>query len=78
MEYISQLQALVIAREGECDSTLSLLKTQAQFKDFKIYRVPGVSEPKWFVDLKEKTISKDIAALSGGRSGLFDLGDMNA
>ena len=72
--YITQLQELVRARNGEFSMVMGMLKG-TQFNYFQPYRVPDVPEPQWVTEAKTKIAASDAAALRAGAVRLDDLED---
>ena len=72
--YITQLQELVRARNGEFSMVMGMLKG-TQFNDFQPYRVPDAPEPQWVTEAKAKIAASDSAALRAGAVRLDDLED---
>ena len=72
--YITQLQELVRARNGEFSMVMGMLKG-TQFNDFQPYRVPDAPEPQWVTETKAKIAASDSAALRAGAVRLDDLED---
>ena len=64
--YVTQLQELVRAREGEYSTILSMLQ-QTAFSSVvpALYRAPGVCEPGWYTEVKRRRAKEDEAALTG-------------
>lgn len=69
MKFITQLQDLVQARDGESDMMRQMLKS-TPLKDVPIFMRPGIPEPSWCSEVKDRLAVAEAAALKGE---LFDL-----
>ena len=69
--YITQLQELVQARDGESEMMTQMLKG-TPLKDVPIFKRPGIPEPSWFSEVKVRLAAAEAAALKGEA---FDLDD---